>query len=161
MKSKKKIAIVMCILLLGITATLSGCIDTVKTVGWKHGSDDHLAVLKGLASEKYEGFSLARVEFVYDNESGKKLEDYDKKVNYENMTIDKTIGKDKRYFEAEIGVNPFEPCYFRAVAVYARTDGNNEDSVILGEQISFSLSQGASEESAITEEIIKEELLKK
>ncbi len=147
MKRKVKTAILLTLLLLGTTLILSGCIDTVETVGWEHGSFKNGAVLKGVAPEKYEGYPLIKLYFVYDNEPHEKISEYEYQIKHEDInkkSIAKTI-----YFEGEInGLIPYEPYYFRAVAQYAVLDGSKE-MTISGDEISFSLMQNNKEESII------------
>lgn len=161
MKSKKKIAIAMCIVLLGVTAILSGCITSVKTVGWNNSEIHPTGVkLKGAAPKEYNGFPLVEVKFVFDDESHENWKDYEITIKGDDIINKKTV-RGILYFEAlKLGLNLTKVYHFRAVAKYAGMNGE-EDPVIQGEEISFSLMQGGSKESTITEEIIKEELLKK
>lgn len=158
---RKKIAIVMCILLLGIMTVLSGCITSVKTMDWENSEIHHNGVkLKGAAPEEINGFPLVKVIFVFGNKSHENITDYKLWLEGDDI-INKRKIRDTLYFEAEIpGLDETEIYYFRAAALYAMIDGSN-DNWQKGEEISFSLMQGTTEKSIIPKGIIKEELLKK
>jgi hypothetical protein len=159
MKHNKKIAIGMCILLLGMTAVLSGCISSVTTIDWSNSERfDNGVILKGAAPQKHEGFALVKVMFVFDEKSHQNWEDYKIRIE-ENEMINKKEISGTVYFEAEIPeLEITKVYYFRAVALYAHMEQSPNDWV-MGEEISFSLAQGNAEKSIIPQGIIKEQLL--
>ena len=150
MKRNGKIAIGLCILLLVISAVLSGCINSVTTVGWKNSSEDYCAILKGAAPKEYNnGYPLVKVKFVYDDESHEKWQDYRFTIENEKIINRKSINN-VLYFEGVTSkLYLYGTYYFRAVALYAVTDGTQEDIWFAGEEISFSLMQTNNEESVI------------
>jgi len=133
-KNKKTMAIIFLSILVSVVF-LSGCIDTVVTIGWTQGNCSS-ATLKGAAPAEYYNYHLVKVEFYFDNEHHSELE----LTEYSTLDADIKLENNKAvYFERQIyGLDPLERYYFRAVATYAVMDGNLP-SVIYGEEINFSL----------------------
>ena len=135
MIKNKKITALICLFVLILTVLLTGCIDTVKTIGWIQGQGNK-ATLQGAAPTDYKNYPLVKVEFLFDDEhhDESNLDEYSK--------LEPTLTKERgniNYFEKTIfGLDPHQRYYFRAKATYAVLDGNLP-STIVGEEISFSL----------------------
>ena len=137
MKKNKKTIGLICLFLLIATVSLTGCIETVTTVGWKHG-DGTSIILQGAAPTEYQSYPLVDVEFLFDDKSHSES-DLDQYTILEPTASMKKGGIE--YFEKTIpGLELQKVYYFRAKATYQVIDGNYP-SVVVGEEISFSLAQ--------------------